>query len=699
MRPVMKENGAYTTTTTTTTTTAAAVIFSYNFHSNFTPPSTIFIIFGIFLLLGPLIFCLAAAATTARDTITPGNPIRYIYRRNSHLSCPLFSTTGVFTIEEDGNLNLKVMDGNSINFTTGLTSLPSSSNRTTAKLLDSGNLVLSDDLSGKWSLIWYEPQDNYSVYNACGDFGSCNNESTGLKYCKCLPGFEPNSPKERNSGEFSSGCTRKTPTCLTDKKYTFLKLKMMKVEDPESPFEAKSEQDCESECVGDCNCQAYSYIESSVAAQRGTSTNSSGCRIWTSNLRNLHEDTKGAHNLSVRVARTDIESTSRDCEPCGANILPYPLRTGQNCGDPMYNNFRCNKSTGQVEFQEPTGIYRVTSINPDNLTFIIQLTDTVKNADICRAKSFRVSPSLPYKVIGFSCNAGLAVEISWDPAPQPTCTLLEDCKDWPNSSCNTTEDGKRRCLCNANYQRHGLELNCTSVLDRTLCMSLDWDKRFDIILGIARGLLYLHQDSRLRVIHRDLKTSNILLDGEMNPKISDFGLARIVGGKETEANTARVVGTYGYMSPEYALDGLFSIKSDVFSFGVIVLEIVSGKRNTGFYKSRQAFNLLGHAWRFWREEKALDLMDQTLLESCNRGEVMKCITVGLLCVQEEPSDRPSMPNVVFMLGSETATLPNPKPPAFLAKNWLSNAPSSTSSSSKPETFSNSALTVSVEEGR
>ncbi|CAO2210483.1 unnamed protein product [Urochloa humidicola] len=220
----------------------------------------------------------------------------------------------------------------------------------------------------------------------------------------------------------------------------------------------------------------------------------------------------------------------------------------------------------------------------------------------------------------------------------------------------------------------------TILFDPVKRQQLDWSKRFMIICGIARGLLYLHEESRLKVIHRDLKPSNVLLDADMNPKISDFGLAKAFVRDQSRDVTIRPVGTLGYMPPEYAYFGHVSTKTDMFSFGVIMLEMVTGRRSNSMSNYRDSTPLLSYVWEKWRTGSATDVVD-ALLGTCGQypeSEVLNCIEVGLLCVQENPNDRPDASSVVLMLSNPTSTSgEGPRTPSrpafFFGANNISTA--------------------------
>ncbi|KAF3338884.1 cysteine-rich receptor-like protein kinase 15 [Carex littledalei] len=189
-------------------------------------------------------------------------------------------------------------------------------------------------------------------------------------------------------------------------------------------------------------------------------------------------------------------------------------------------------------------------------------------------------------------------------------------------------------------------------------LELGWKTRYKIIEGIGRGLHYLHEESRLKIIHRDLKASNILLDKDMSPKISDFGLARFFGEDQTHIDTSVIAGTFGYMAPEYVMHGNFSAKSDVYSFGVLLLETVTGQRNCSFANSGRASNLISYAWQHWKNKTMEELKDP-MIEDLYLEEVTKCVHIALVCVQEEPSVRPNMEAVNHMLaGGAIPNLPS-----------------------------------------
>ncbi|CAA6665680.1 unnamed protein product [Spirodela intermedia] len=181
-----------------------------------------------------------------------------------------------------------------------------------------------------------------------------------------------------------------------------------------------------------------------------------------------------------------------------------------------------------------------------------------------------------------------------------------------------------------------------------LRLNLDWQTRRKICIGIARGLAYLHEESRLKIVHRDIKTTNVLLDKDLNAKISDFGLAKLDEEENTHIST-RIAGTMGYMAPEYAMRGYLTYKADVYSFGVVALEIVSGKSNAKFLPKDDYIYLLDWACVLQEKGTLLELVDPALGTNFSIEEAQQMLNLALLCTNQSPTLRPAMSTVVAML--------------------------------------------------
>ncbi|KAL0535111.1 hypothetical protein IC582_029434 [Cucumis melo] len=534
-----------------------------------------------------------------------------------------------------------------------------------------------DDEKKQWNTSWVSPKTECDFYGTCGAFGICNAKTSPV--CSCLTGFKPKQEKEWNQGNWSSGCVRKTTLKCenqlnnnTDAKEDgFLKLGMVKV-----PFFAEwsnapvSIDDCRLKCLRNCSCSSYAF-ENGI------------CMHWINDLIDIQQFDGVGANLYLRIASADLPTNSVRNKKgiIIAIVIPVTLVIF------IIAIFLCwKRKINRQEKKLNMTASEKKKILKQTIGDDIMIEDEIKLKELPLYDFEKVAIATNY----FDLNNKLG-QGGFGPVYKGKLLNGQEIavKRLSRASKQGYEEFINEVRVISKLQHRNLVrlLGCCIEGEEKMLIyeympnlsldawifgsprhkSLDWRKRFNIIDGIARGLLYLHRDSRLKIIHRDLKVSNILLDKDLNPKISDFGMARIFGGDEVQANTVRVVGTYGYMSPEYAMQGQFSEKSDVFSFGVLLLEIISGRKNTGFYLHESSISLLGFAWKLWTEDNLIPLIEPTIYEPCYQLEISRCIHVGLLCVQEFINERPNVSTIISMLNSEIVDLPSPKEPGFVGR--------------------------------
>ncbi|KAF6156818.1 hypothetical protein GIB67_017352 [Kingdonia uniflora] len=552
----------------------------------------------------------------------------------------------------------------------------------------------------KWDISKSWPKDLCDTYKMCGAYSSCDIDASPS--CNCLKGFKPRSPQAWRVTDNSQGCVHETPLNCT-KGDDFLTFTGIKLPDTTNTWVNMSMdfEECRVKCLNNCSCMAYTNMN---VTGRG-----SGCVIWSGDLFDIRQFNGTTQNLYIRKAASEKGGSGGS----RSNIVVIVIVTVVTVGMLLLGLGGCfiwhtkRKSKGLKEKIEDR--YTKDENQDDELQLPLFDLDAIKTS----TNDFSDANKLGEGGFGpvYKGELGDGHEIAVKRLSKKSTQGINEFKNEVILISKLQHrnlvrllgcciQGEEKMLIYEYMPNKSLDF---FIFDNTRNAILDWQKRFHIIFGIARGLLYLHQDSRLRIIHRDLKASNVLLDSKMDPKISDFGMARIFGGDQIEGNTERVAGTYGYMSPEYAIDGQFSVKSDVFSFGVLVLEIVSGMRNRGFYHPDHQLNLLGHAWRLWIEDKALDWIEKSIGGSCQILEVLRCIHVGLLCVQQRTEDRPIMSSVLLMLSSENAILPHPQRPGFFMErspfkeSQLSS--DQLSRTSNDRTDASNEITVTLLEGR
>lgn len=504
----------------------------------------------------------------------------------------------------------------------------------------------------QWYQFWSQPQRQCTVYALCGPFGVCNENEEN--FCSCLPGFSPTSLMDWNSRGWSGGCKRNANLQCGNtsanasssgesqnekERDKFLPQPNMKL--PESPqvLSAQSNGDCESACLNNCSCSAYSY----------ESTN--GCSIWTDQLLDLQqlsqEDTSGK-TLYIRLAASfefpGEGSSSKEGEGSSGKgrvigvavgsaggalallglLLVSMLRWRRlfQLGNAMEGSllrFRYRDMQAATKsFSEKLGGGGFGSVFKGTLPNSTVIAVKKLEGEGQGEKQFRAEVS----TIGTIQHVNLV-------------RLRGFCSE-----------GDQRLLV-YDYMPNG-SLNAHIFSD---CGSrvLDWKTRYQVALGTARGLVYLHEKCRDCIVHCDIKPENILLDSDFCPKVADFGLAKLIGRDFSRVLTT-VRGTRGYLAPEWISGLAITAKADVYSYGMMLFEFISGRRNAELDNEKVAKYFPSWAAKQVLEGgNVLSLLDSRLEGNADAEEITRVLRLACWCIQDEESNRPSMSQVVQVL--------------------------------------------------
>ncbi|KAL2524559.1 G-type lectin S-receptor-like serine/threonine-protein kinase [Abeliophyllum distichum] len=447
----------------------------------------------------------------------------------------------------------------------------------------------------EWTLFWSQPKQQCEVYAYCGAYSTCNQNS--MPFCYCLPGFMQKSENDWNLKDYSGGCVREIDllqcgngSTSTGRKDKFLLNPQVRLPENSQSVMVGSAAKCESVCLNNCSCTAYAY-------------DGNACLVWNGeimNLQQLSENDGSGRNIYVRLAASAPQLSSNKKNKgiiIGAVVgsVAVVMVLLAIVGVVIWRS----QSRGLGTTKAVEAVKKLDSISQGEKQFRTEVSTigTIQHVNLVRLHGF--------------CS-----------------------------------EGDRKLLVYEYMENGSLDSHLFNVKESKV---LDWKTRYQIMLGIARGLSYLHEKCRDCIIHCDIKPENILLDAEFCPKVADFGLAKLVGRDFSRVLTT-LRGTRGYLAPEWISGNAITAKADVYSYGMMLFEFISGRRNSEQSKDGLVKFFPSFAASVTEEGgDVFGLLDPALNGNADAEEVSKICKVACWCIQDEENIRPSMGHVIQIL--------------------------------------------------